>query len=125
MKLDDKVEQYIALRDERAKIKKAYTEDDAKLKGEMKLIEMDILEFLNATGQESAKTQHGTAYKELFTSVTVADGKQFFDYVFKHRAVDLLEKRINKTAYISYRDDDIEIPGVKIYQEDKIKIRKL
>lgn len=124
MKLDESVQQYIKLRDTRAEIKKIYTEKDSELKAEMKLIEMDILEFLDSTGQESAKTQHGTAYKEAFMSVTVSDGKQFFDYVFKHRAVDLLEKRINKTAYKSYKEDGIEIPGVKIYQEAKIKIRK-
>lgn len=124
MKLDDKVEQYINLRDRRTVLKKAYSETDEELKNEMKLIEMDILEFLDSTGQQSAKTEHGTAYKEIFTSVTVADGQKFFDFVLQNDAIDLLEKRVNKTAYRSYKEDGIDVPGVNIYQEAKVKIRK-
>jgi len=124
MKIDEKVEQYINLRNKRSTIKKIYTEKDTELKSEMTKIEMDILEFLDSTGQASAKTMHGTAYKQNKTSVTVSDGKQFFDFVMQNNATDLLERRVNKTAYNTYVDDGIDVPGVNVYTEAKVMIRK-
>ena len=124
MNLNDKVAQYIKLRSSRAEIKKIYTESDKGLKEKMNLIEMNILEFLNETGQTSAKTDHGTAFKQESMSVTVSDAPQFFEFVINNKAVDLLERRVNKTVYKSYIKDGMVIPGVNVYKEAKIMVRK-
>lgn len=124
MLLDTQVEAYIKLRNKRKKIKELYTERDKELKVKMDKIEMEILDFLKTTGQESAKTKFGTAYKQRKTSATVSDGNEFFKFVLKHAAIDLLEKRVNKTAYLAYLDDKIEVPGVALFTESKVMIRK-
>ena len=124
MKVDDSIQAYINLRDKLAEIKKAYTERSSSLKDAMSKIEMDILEYLQESGQESAKTKFGTAYKTTSTSVTVEDGKEFFDFVMDVGAIDLLERRVNKTAYKNYIEDGMDVPGVRVYSENKVVIRR-
>lgn len=110
MKLDELVASYIKLRDKKAQIKAEY---DAKVDGIdalMSKIEAALLKKFEETGQESARTDSGTAYKAVKTSCTVADKDTFMKYVQAQNAWELLDVRANKTAVDQFRGVNEDLP---------------
>lgn len=110
MKLDELVASYIKLRDKKAQIKAEY---DAKVDGIdvlMGKIEAALLKKFEETGQESARTDSGTAYKSVKTSCTVADKDTFMKYVQAQNAWELLDVRANKTAVDQFRGVNEDLP---------------
>jgi hypothetical protein len=67
--------------------------EDLKLK-----IENRILEFLNTTNQQNAKTKLGTAYKHEEISYRIDDPDQFKRHVIGSEAWDVINWSVNKTA---------------------------
>jgi hypothetical protein len=122
--LDEKVERYIKLRDAKEEMERILKEKLEKIKDEMSLIENEILDFLNQTGQTSAKTKHGVPYKSVTKSVTVDNSDLFFEFVKQNNAFDLVQKRVVSTAFDRYLEDGIDVPGVKTDARISLKIRK-
>lgn len=124
MRIDELAKQYVELRAKKAKMEKIAKERIDVIKQAMVEVENKMFAFLQESGQDSAKTKHGTPYKKLTTAFNVSNADEFFEYVIKNNAVDLLTKKVNSTTAKSYMDDKIKIPGVKIYMEEKIGFRK-
>jgi hypothetical protein len=120
MKIDEAVEKYIALRDKKAQMKKACDEKVAKIDAVLDKIEAALLKFFDASGQESAKTQHGTAYTQLRESVTVASRDDYFDFVKEEDRWDMLESRANKIAVLQYKEEHGELPPGLNYRAERI-----
>jgi hypothetical protein len=119
------VEAYVGQRDEKEELKRKYTEDANKITEIMDAIEGRILALLQESGQESAKTKFGTAYKSPKSSVKIADWNVFINYVKKNDAFDLLTKNVSKDAVISRIECTQEIvPGVNIIRFETVGIRR-
>ena len=73
------VEKYVALRDKKAEIKKAYTAKVEAIDQAMDQLEAFIAAKLAELGVESMRTAAGTAYKTTRTSATVADWPMVLD----------------------------------------------
>jgi hypothetical protein len=95
--VDQIVGKYVDLRDQRDKILEKQKEELKPYLDKMELCEQWLLDFLIRTGQESAKTELGTAYKVTATSATVdTDGgwEKFISFAFGtaiNRALDAAE----------------------------------
>ena len=76
-------EQYIALRDRKAEIKAELDVRTSRVQKLLDGIETEFLSRLNSREADSVKTKHGTAYKNLITSATLADAEIFRGYVFR------------------------------------------
>lgn len=124
MKIDELTKEYIELRAKKSKMEKIAKERIDIIKHKMVEIEGKMLSFLQETGQTSAKTKFGTPYQMTKQSFNVDNADEFFGYVIKNGAVDLLTKKVNSTTAKSYLEDKIKIPGVKIYSELKIGVKK-
>jgi hypothetical protein len=48
----------------------------------LEVLTQACLQFLNDSGQQNAKTEHGTAYKKSFMSAKVSDRTAFLDFIF-------------------------------------------
>src|SRR3982751_774705 len=86
---------YVTIRDY---IQKKNEEHEAFLAGRKQQLEMlnqFLLKALKATGQDSAKTKAGTAYRKSFVSVTVADKEAFRRHVIGTEDWDLIDWRAN------------------------------
>jgi hypothetical protein len=122
--LEEKVERYINLRDKKVQLEALLDEKLKPLKEEMNMIENEILDFLNKTGQTSAKTKFGVPYKHVSKSLSVENADDFFKFIAENDAFDLLQKRIVSAVYEKYVEDGIEVPGIKVEPRLSIKIRR-
>ena len=82
---DELIEKYIKIRDRKEALAKKHKEELAQYVQAMSAIENDMLRRLNDEQAEKIATQHGTAYKTVRTSATVADWETVLQYI-----VDLL-----------------------------------
>jgi hypothetical protein len=93
------VEEYIHLRDLKAKAKETFAEFcHVNYNERMDAIEGELLNLLNAMGVDSLAGKTGTAYKNISTSVTIADAREFRRHVIGTEGWDLIDWRANKTA---------------------------
>ena len=125
MKIDSIIERYVKLRDKKAQMKAAFDASTADINTAMTRCEHVILEEINAQGVESVRTEFGTAFKSVTTSVTAADGEMFMQFCIANDRMDMLEKRPNKTAVEEYKaaNDDLP-PGINYRQAVSLNVRR-
>jgi hypothetical protein len=119
------IEKYLALRDKAATLKKLQTETMAPYNVAMSTLENMLLGELNASGQKSANTPAGTAYKTTSTSAKVVDWTETLAYIREHDAWDLLEHRVSKLAVGALIEETQQpVPGVSVTTETVVNVRK-
>jgi len=123
--LDAVVERYVQLRDKKAELKAKYDADVAAIEQALTKCERFLLSTLNDQGVESIRTKAGTAYKQIRTSVTVADWDTYFAWLRDNEQWSMLEHRANKTAVEEYRTVHNDLPpGLNRSSEFVINIRR-
>lgn len=123
--IDDIVDRYIKLRDKKAELAAKLKADTEKLDAAMERCEQFILNHLNANGMESCGTAAGTAYKAPVTSATVADWEALLDYIKVNQMWNMLERKVNKTAVIEFKNANDDLPpGVNWREETVVRIRR-
>ena len=114
-RIDKRVAQFIALRDKISAIEEEQKEflkpfKDAK----QKLID-EMLEFLDKTGQKSAKTEFGLATVIVRHTAACSDPDAFIEFVRENDAYELIDRRANALACRDYAEEHGALPpGVKI-----------
>jgi hypothetical protein len=125
--LEQLVTTYLAIRNERERIKLEYESQDSSLKDELSVLEMAMLEICNTTKADSIKTQNGTVIRKLTERFYCNDWDNFKDFVLQHKAVELLERRIHqgnfKEFMVEHEQDGLP-PGVNVMREYGIVVRK-
>jgi hypothetical protein len=123
--MDVLVEKYVALRDKRDEIRKGHQEIEARFKAGLDFLEGQMHMILQATGQTTAGTPHGTAFEVTQTSATVQDWTVTLDFILEHKAWDLLEARVSKLAVERIMADSGQpVPGVKVSQRVTVNVRR-
>lgn len=120
MKLDELVQQYIALRDLKSKKKADFDAEVAKIDAVMDQAEAALLKMMQESGLESVKTPHGTAYSTSRTSATLADRDAFRQFVLDHDAWELTDLRCNKTAVAQFKAANEDLPPGVTWREEKV-----
>jgi hypothetical protein len=124
-KVDGLVEKYIKLRTFKEKVSSELKEKEAQIVKAMDDIELELMSFLNATGQESANTKAGTFFKRTTTSAKVADRDMFLHFVIENDALNFLESRVNKTAVEEYITEHKTVPpGVSVVRAVAISVNR-
>lgn len=124
---EELVTAYIALRDERAKLKEEYETADKKLVNDMEKIEQTMLSICNDVGADSIKTGVGTVIRKVNERFYCTDWENFGNYVLENEAVELLERRIHQG---NFREHMANIegqglpPGVNVMREYGITVRR-
>jgi hypothetical protein len=125
VRADEMTAKYIALRDFKAKFKAEFDEKAARITARMDEIEAQMMGFLNATGQESSKTESGTFFKKTSTSSKVADRDTFLAFVLENNAVNFLENRVNNTAVTEYIETHGSLPpGVDVTRVVSVSVNR-
>jgi len=101
---------FIQLRDWIDAKKVAYEAEIAPRQKQLKVLNELLLKKLNATGQNTARTDAGTAYKKIWHSATVADKELFMRHVIGAEDWDLIDWRANKTAVVNCVKENKEPP---------------
>jgi hypothetical protein len=126
MKINDAVQLYIRLRDEKAVLKAEMEAKIGEFDDKLDRLEVKLLEAFNKAGLESVKTEFGTAYTTVRTSASVADKDAFFNFVKANEEWSLLEVRCAKVAVEQYREanNDELPPGVNVREERVVNVRR-
>jgi hypothetical protein len=95
---ETRVAQYVQLRDLIDKEEQEFKERIAPKKEMLSVLNNLLLHMLKSTGQDSAVTKAGTAYRKVKKSATLADAALFKQHVITHQSWELLDWRANVTA---------------------------
>jgi hypothetical protein len=151
--LDQIHELYFLTKQEQDALSKRHAAEMEPLAKKLELLKAWTMKFLTDSGQQSAKTEHGTCFKSTVTSVTVdpeGGWDKLLDFIVLPgiaRMADVLEKggadedaalafrdgpeimllnrAVNKTAVFEILEQKgVQVPGVKIAQVVQVNIRK-
>lgn len=124
-KVDGLVAKYVKLRDFKEASERDMKEKIAKVKTEMGKIEIELMTFLNQTGQEAANTKSGTFYKRTTTSCTVADWDVIFAFIQEKELYGFLNHAVNKTGIEEYIEAHKEVPpGINLTREVALTVNR-
>lgn len=125
--MDDLTDAYIALRDERDRIRTEYEAKDGALKEDMVKLEQMMLSWCNDANADSIKTKHGTVMRQLKQRFFCGDWDNFRKFILEQNAVDLLERRIhqgNFKQFMENHEGEGLPPGVNVMREYGITVRR-
>ena len=127
LKLDDLVNVYLTIRNEREKLKASWEVQDGELEQDMKSLEQSMLTICNDTNASSIRTENGTVIRSLKERFTTNDWDNFKKFVLDNEAIDLLERRIhqgNFKEFMAEHQGEGLPPGVNVMREFTIVVRK-
>ena len=125
IKVDAAVAAYVQLRDKKAEIEREAKDRVDAIKDKMAKLEAWFQQYLDDTGQTSAKTHAGTVFLTTVDYARVADWDAIVDFIKDRGAYDLLEKRVSKNAVRGYIDMDGSVPpGVNYGSKISVNIRR-
>ena len=124
IKINKLVAQYIAVRERMRKLKALYEEQLQPFKDAESKLSGVMLQFLEETGQESARTDAGTVYITERHTASLTDPDLFMEFVMKNGAFELMDRRANSTACRDHCEEYGSLPpGVKINSLRTVNVR--
>ena len=123
--IDARVDQYVQIRDMIRDMEKKHEEAIKPYKDALEQLASVLLNHLNTTGLESARTASGTVYRSERVSATIQDVSAFWGYVEGAKAWELIDKRANKTAVTDYvKNNGTAPPGVNYAVSHIVGVRR-
>lgn len=125
VKADVLAERYIKLRDFKEKVSAEMKEKIAKVTQIMDDIELEMMTFLNTSGQESSATKAGTFFKQTKTTASVADRDLYLEFVMSSGATNFLTNHISADAVKEYvAEHDAVPPGVNVTKITSVGVHR-
>src|SRR5690606_17529479 len=113
------------LQEKRLSLQKEAAEIEAQEK-ELKAHIIETLPKSSATGIVGKEYQVKVISKDVPQVDTENGGwDQVYEYIKKHKAWDLLQKRLNDTAVRARWDEGKTVPGVKVFKATTISLTKV
>lgn len=123
--IDKRVGEYVALRDKLREIEAEYEEKKKPYRAALDKLGGVLMEFLESTGSEAIRTEHGTCHTTTRTSASVADGEAFLKFVIDTERYELLDRRANATAVKAYVTEHGNLPpGCNLSSVKTIGVRR-
>lgn len=105
---DKRVEQFVALRDKIKTIKEKQKAELEPFNAALEKLGGILLGHLNATGAENVGTGHGTVYRKMKKSATIADREAFWAYCVAQGEFDLFDIKANAVAVEAHINEKVE-----------------
>jgi len=120
-----RVDQFVKLRDLIRAKDDEHKNNMKPLKETLEQLNAVLLKHLDELGGESVKTDSGTVYRTERKNASLADAEAFMDFVVRHGAFDLLDRKANVTAVEDYiNDHDAPPPGVNFTKTFVVGVRR-
>src|SRR5215210_2277437 len=107
---EKRIGQYVKLRDMIKEKEEAHKEELKPYREALDTLNNMLLGMLKETGQDSAKTVFGTAYRKVKRSATIADGDAFRRHVIGSEDWSLIDWRANVKAVEEFVKENHEAP---------------
>jgi hypothetical protein len=117
---------YIKIRDARAELKGKFDQEDLGLKEQMGLLETSMLDACKDMNADSVRTPHGTIIRSVKSRYWTNDWDSMYDFIEKHGAFGLLEKRLHQTNMKDFlaENPDILPMGLNVDSEYTVVVRR-
>ena len=124
--LDRLAKVYLKIRTHLGVITKEYETEAETLKAKQHDVAMAMKDIMQATGQKSAKTDHGTIILSVKTRYIAQDWDAMKRFIIDNDAVDLLEKRIAQKNMNEFLENNPGVvpPGLNTLTEVDVSVRK-
>lgn len=124
-RLDIAAEKYRQLRDKKKELQDRHKAELHPYNEALDQLEAAMLDALNQSGLQSARTEAGTVFKSSRTSYSIADPSVFREWVEANARPDFYENRPSKEALETYIAAGNPLPpGIKVSSEVTINVRK-
>lgn len=123
---DRLVRAFIRIRNTRAEIKEAYTEQDEDLQSKLKTIEIELLRRAQDQGVEGFTTKDGTTYIAEDVHVSIGDADTFTAFLEEEDdPFGYYEQRVSLKRVKEYQSnhEGAAPPGIKLFRENRMRVR--
>jgi glycerol-3-phosphate responsive antiterminator len=127
MTLDRLAKVYLKIRSHLGELTKAYETEAEIVKAKQHEVALAMKDIMQATGQKSAKTDHGTIILSTKTRYVAQDWDAMKRFIIDNDAVDLLEKRIaqkNMSEFLEANPGVVPI-GLTTLSEVDVSVRRV
>ena len=93
-------------------------------KAEIELVKSSLLAVMQQENLEAVKGKYGRAWKHDISYPKVEDWEKVYAYITKHKAFDILHRRVSLTAYQERIDSGHAVPGIKLETGVKLEYRR-
>lgn len=119
------VDKYRQLRDLKKAAELEYKTRMAPVNEAMGAIENHLLLAMQQSGQQSIKTENGTAYQSRRSSYSVQDPVAFREWVEAQGKPEFFENRVSKDTIEAWIGEGNQLPpGIKMNSDITVNIRK-
>ena len=120
------INEFAAIRDYLKEERKTFKELEAKLKGDMEILEVRLLEEQRRLGLTSLSNEKYTAFQTSQEKVRIGNWDSFISYVIESHNYQMLEKRCGKLACLEVRAEGVELSeiGLEYSKEIVVQVRK-
>jgi hypothetical protein len=123
-RIDKLVAQYLGVRKRLAELKEEYEKASAPFVDAKEKLAGRMLQFLDSTGAEMARTSAGTVYVTTPSTASLTDPDAFVDFVREHDLYELMDRRANALACRDFAEQNGTLPpGVKLNSRRTIGVR--
>lgn len=124
--MDTLAKVYLKIRNKISEVTQKYEEEVAQLKGQQAEIATAMREQMKALGSKSVRTDHGTVMMKLSTRYFTHDWDAFKTFMYEHKALELVERRIAQRNMAAFLADNPKLvpPGLNSESEYEISVRK-
>ena len=125
-KIDQLVKVYRKIRDAKSALSAEFDKQTKELDDQLNIIKHALLDHCKETGEEGGRTEYGTFSRVVRSKMWASDWEAMGKFIIEHKAVDLLEKRIQQTNMRTFieANPDIHPPGLEIENTYDIVVRK-
>lgn len=126
MTLDRLAKVYLKIRSHLGELTKAYENEAEAIKAKQHEVALAMKDIMLATGQKSAKTDHGTIILSTKTRYIAQDWDAMKRFIIDNDAVDLLEKRIAQKNMSEFLEANPGVvpAGLNTLTEVDVSVRK-
>ena len=129
MDIEKLTKAYIAIRDKRTEIKKAFDEEYNGLGEKLERLDAELLRFLQDNKSEAIKTTFGTVYRQEEVKPSCQSWQALDEWIEGNPDIapsDVLEKRLSKKFITEFMESNEGAlpPGVSVYREFVARVRR-
>jgi len=117
---------YIKIRDARSDKKREFEAQDKELEDQLSVLASQMLDTCKDMGADSIRTPHGTIIRTVKSRYWTNDWDSMYDFIEKHGAFGLLEKRLHQTNMKDFLSENPDVlpMGLSVESEYTVSVRR-
>lgn len=118
---------FVAIRDERSRLKKEWEAKEDELLAQQDRLGGVLLSHLKEQNANSVQTEHGTFYRQEEVKPNITDDVAFYGFIREQDcAADALERRAKKGFVTEFMEnhDGLPPPGISVSREYVVRVRR-